>query len=417
MKAEGLPALGLLSRDLKPELPTLQQLIDPVPIATFLSEYWEKRPLYVARPLPQWCRELLSIDDLDALISHTSPPEGASQDDLVRLSDAYGVEYQSIERGPDGRPDMSAVYRAYAKGWSLAVYGLQRRWTPVAGLASRVASEIGQRMHVNLYLTPSGSRGLNAHADPHDVIVLQLEGRKSWRVFAPQYLLPLEAQVTVLKRDELGAAVLETTTEPGQILYLPRGFIHQAGRTEAPSMHLTIGFHPLRWLDLLEVGLRVVAERDVRFRRAVPSFEPGDESAADNTEREFASLLQAVQGRDVALEAMRRCLGAHIRTLRTSPDPHFNAIEQARSLSAGTEVIRRVGLRTRIIQADSRVHIEFGARSVSAPPSVASALEFVSAHERFRVDDLPGGLSPQSKIVLIRRLIQEGLLRIVTPAE
>jgi hypothetical protein len=48
---------------------------------------------------------------------------------------------------------------------------------------------------------------------------------------------------------------------------------------------------------------------------------------------------------------------------------------------------------------------------------VASALEFVSAHERFRVDELPGGLSPQSKIVLIRRLIQEGLLRIVTPAE
>jgi ribosomal protein L16 Arg81 hydroxylase len=394
----------------------LQQLIDPVSLATFWSEYWEKRPLYVGRPWPEWCSQMPTIDDLDAIISQTCAPEGLSKEHLTR-TDEHGVDYYPVERGTDGRPDMSALYLAYGKGWTIVVHNLQKRCTPVARLAASVASEIGHNIHVNLYCTPSDSRGLRAHADSHDVIMLQLEGRKSWRVFAPQYLLPLAPQVTAVRRDELGDPVLEATTEPGQIIYLPRGYIHEAARTEAPSMHLTIGISPLRWLDLLEAALHTVAERDVRFRRAAPSFEPGDESRADDLGRELASLMQAVQGREVAIEAMRRSLSLRNREFRTSPEPHFNSIEQARSLSGDTEVERRLGWGTQVVRAGTRVRIEFGTRSVSAPASAAAALEFVSAHRRFRVDDLPDGLSRQSKIVLVRRLIHEGLLKIAAERE
>jgi hypothetical protein len=126
----------------------------------------------------------------------------------------------------------------------------------------------------------------------------------------------------------------------------------------------------------------------------------------------LASLLEAVAGREVAIEAMTRSAGARSRTFRASPDPHFNVIERARSLSGDTEVVKRLGMFTRVNHRDSRVSIEFGACSVSAPLSAASALDFISAHQRFRVDDLPEGLSLQSKIVLVRRLIHEGLLKI-----
>lgn len=389
----------------------LQQLIAPVSLAMFWSEYFEKRPLHVARRLPEWCREMPSIDDLDAIISYTSAPDGFPLDELIRGSETHGAEYRPFER-PDGRPEMSAIYRAYASGWSIAVYSLHRRSAPVTRLANSLASELRQKIHVNLYCTPSDARGLMAHADSHDVVVLQLEGRKSWRVFAPQYLLPLEGQRTTVNLDALGAPVLEATTEPGQILYLPRGFIHEAVRTSVPSMHLTIGIHPLRWLDMLEAAVRVVAERDVRFRRAAPSL-AADEKSADKVEHEFASLLDLVHDRKVLLEAMGRCRASGNPTLRISPDPHFSAIEQARSLSGATEVARRLGWRTRVIQDNIRVRIQFGVRSLSAPLSVAPAFEFISEHEQFRVDDLPEGLSEQSKVVLVRRLIHEGLLKTV----
>jgi hypothetical protein len=39
------------------------------------------------------------------------------------------------------------------------------------------------------------------------------------------------------------------------------------------------------------------------------------------------------------------------------------------------------------------------------------ALEHVRDHERFRVRDLPGTLDDDSKVVLVRRLVREGLLR------
>ena len=390
----------------------LQQLIDPISPAKFWSEYFEKQPLHVARPMPEWCREMPSIDDLDAIISHTSVPDGRSKEHLIRRDAAFGVDYYLVERTADGRPDMSAIYRAYAKGWTLAVYNLHQRSTPVERLAASLSSELGHEVYVNLYCTPSESQGLAAHADSHDAFILQIEGRKSWRVFAPQYLTPLDAQETVLKRDELGAPILEVTTEPGEVLYLPRGFIHEASRTEVPSMHLTIGVYSLRWLDLLEAGLRVAAERDERFRRTIPSFKPGDQTGADNLGREFASLLQAAGDRDVAIEAMTRCIGARSREFRTSPEPHFDSIEKARSLSGRSEVQRRLGWSTRVIQEGARVRIEFGARSVSAPLIVAPALEFISTHQRFRVADLPEDLSEQSKIVLVRRLIHEGLLKL-----
>ena len=98
----------------------LQQLIAPVSLAMFWSEYFEKRPLHVARRLPQWCREMPSVDDLDAIISYTSAPDGFPLDELIRGSEAHGVEYCPFDR-PDGRPEMSAIYRAYARGWSIAV--------------------------------------------------------------------------------------------------------------------------------------------------------------------------------------------------------------------------------------------------------------------------------------------------------
>jgi ribosomal protein L16 Arg81 hydroxylase len=413
MKAAAPAAHRPSSREVGCESSMLQQLIDPFPLEKFWSEHFEKQPLYVARPRPAWCRDMPTIDDLDAILSYTANPESRSQDYLTRV-DEHGRDICEVKRGPDGRPDMAAFYRGYATGWSMCVFAVHERWAPVARMASAIISEVGHRVNVNLYCTPSGARGFAAHADSHDVFVLQLTGRKSWRVFAPQYVSPLEAQVTNIRRskDQLGAPVLEVTTGPGEVLYLPRGYVHEAQETAVPSMHLAIGILPLRWLDLLEAGLHVVAERDERFRRTAPSLDCHEESRINEVAREFSTLLRAVQGTDVVLEAMQRCDGARSREFKTSPDPHFNTLEQSRALTGSTEVEKRSGFHVSITHEDQRAQIEFGTRTVNAPVSVAPALEFIRAHDRFRVADLPDVLSDASKIVLVRRLIHEGLLKI-----
>jgi ribosomal protein L16 Arg81 hydroxylase len=392
----------------------LGALIDPVGPAEFRATYWERQPLHVARPLPSWCGELPSIADLDAIISLTPPPGDTSNDvRLVRTTPA-GSEDMPVARTMDGRPDMSGIYRAYASGWTVIVNALHLRDTRVARLALAIARELGHRVGVNLYFTPAGSQGFNAHVDGHDVFILQLDGHKSWRVFPAEYPLPLEDQDVPIDTSRLRTPLLEVTTGPGHVLYVPRGFIHDGAAQSEASMHLTIGIHVLRWIDVVEAALREAALHDVRLRRTAPPLDAGDRRAVDVIGRELAALLRRTPARKALPAALKRLRDAQDRRYQRSPDPQFRAIELARSLRGATEVMQRIGLRPRVVRGSERAQIEFGNRRVSAPLSVAPALDFVARTERFRVQDLPEPLTGRSKIVLARRLIQEGLLTIAT---
>lgn len=105
------------------------------------------------------------------------------------------------------------------------------------------------------------AQGFAPHFDDVDVYVLQVEGRKRWRVYAP---LPGHALPRYSSRDfvdaEVGPCVLEAVLQPGDLLYLPRGTIHQAASLpEAPSLHLTLSAdHRRAWADLLEATLQVL---------------------------------------------------------------------------------------------------------------------------------------------------------------
>ena len=130
--------------------------------------------------------------------------------------------------------------------------------------------------------------------DTHEVLVLQLLGKKRWQVFEPITRLPLEYvpplsfedDLDEVKRSrggrkagqddidasELGPLALEASLEPGDCLYLPRGFVHQAEAMEEPSVHISLGVHVITWLDLLSVVLGQVAYRDERLRQAPASW-------------------------------------------------------------------------------------------------------------------------------------------------
>ncbi len=393
----------------------LERLLYPLTPDAFKADYLEKQPLHLARPLPGWCEELPSIATLDAIIALSPAPMTVQNELRLVRTTAEGSEDLPVERASDGRPDMSALYRAYATGWTVVVNSLHLRHPAVSRLALGLSAELGHPIGVNLYFTPAGAQGFQAHVDGHDVFLLQLEGEKSWRVFPPDYALPLEDQRVPVKKDQPGAPLIEATTLPGHVLYIPRGFIHEGLAQAGASMHLTIGIHTVRWIELVEAGLRGLAEEDVRFRRTAPPLKPENASLVAEAGRELAGMLQSVDARAIVEKAMIRLLANQNRAARQSPDPQFEAIERARTLKPETEVIRRIGLRPRVVKDETRARIEFGTRSVSAPLSAAGALDFVATRERFRVEELPGDLSENSKIVLARRLIQEGLLTIPAP--
>ena len=64
--------------------------------------------------------------------------------------------------------------------------------------------------------------------------------------------LPCYNYEKVIKYSEDKKPIIETTLEPGDILYIPRGFIHNATTDDSYSLHISISVMITRWVDILE---------------------------------------------------------------------------------------------------------------------------------------------------------------------
>jgi hypothetical protein len=69
-------------------------------------------------------------------------------------------------------------------------------------------------------------------------------------------------------------------------------------------------------------------------------------------------------------------------------------------------------MRCRIIQAEDSVSIQFPGNTVKAPGYTEPALRFIANAKEFSVRAIPDILTEGSKMLLVRRLIREGLLTV-----
>ena len=144
--------------------------------------------------------------------------------------------------------DDSKLAALFADGSTLVLQALHRTWPPLIDFTQQLASELGHPVQVNAYVTPPQSRGFDDHYDVHDVFVLQISGRKRWRIHEPVHPAPLRDQPWTDRREAVAEAagtppVIDAVLEPGDCLYLPRGFLHAATALGDVSTHLTFGVH------------------------------------------------------------------------------------------------------------------------------------------------------------------------------
>lgn len=109
-------------------------------------------------------------------------------------------------------------------------------------------AQLGCLVGCNAYLTPAGTQGLAPHHDDVELWVVQTGGTKTWRLYAPLagHALPSQSSPNLDPAD-IGPATMEVTLAAGDVLYLPRGTVHQAvaGQGRQGSAHLTISTYQL----------------------------------------------------------------------------------------------------------------------------------------------------------------------------
>ena len=209
-------------------------------------------------------QSLIPLNSIHSILSHENMVHGTDFK-IAKKIEKDGIEWMGIMPGTTEVTANVAIHEVSHNGFSLIIDAMQRRWTAIFRFARHLHDEVQCHLvSCNLYLTPNslgcsqcdddGRRsGLESHWDFMDVIVVQIYGEKMWSVASePIVYLSNQDQKRKPTLEELerfrNSRYNDVLLRPGDALYIPRGFIHNASTIivdesgdRTPSLHLTFG--------------------------------------------------------------------------------------------------------------------------------------------------------------------------------
>ncbi|MBU9650659.1 cupin domain-containing protein [Burkholderia multivorans] len=226
-----------------PDLPT--PLLGGLTPAQFMRRYWQKKPLLIRQAM-----------------TGVKPP--VTRDALFDLAADYDAESRLITHfrnkwqlahGPFEPGSLPAVTR---DAWTLLVQGLDLHVDAARALLDRFRFIPDARLDDLMISYATNGGGVGPHFDSYDVFLLQVEGRRRWRIGAQQDLslqpgVPLKILANFEPTDEW-------VLEPGDMLYLPPHIAHD-GVAEGECMTCSIGFRAPSAGELGAQFLYYLAER------------------------------------------------------------------------------------------------------------------------------------------------------------
>ena len=216
---------------------------------------------------PSQVEQLYNVARLEDLLRPDTVPVSNvdiyREGSLMRLAD---VQKKS------GKTHLAIVAENFRRGSTIRVRDVDRFDGTLRRFQAEVQRYFTARSQINLYLTPPGKSGFPPHFDITDVFVVQCRGAKDWSIFdsyTNQVELPLPETDWDPERFQPCGAVESLRLCAGDVLYLPRGAMHQAFCTNLESMHLTVSLTPLTVVDLLTQAFRTAAAKDPALRQRV----------------------------------------------------------------------------------------------------------------------------------------------------
>jgi hypothetical protein len=389
-------------------------LLAPVGRSIFDQRYWEHEPVLLRSSDSDRLAGILDLDDMDRLL-HTSGLRGPTYKVIKNLQEVPPAEYSKTRLGWGSGSvsnfiDGNRVMAHMREGASLLFGSLHRLWGPVAQACRLVEQTWGHPVAANGYLTPPNSQGFRPHWDYQSLFILQTAGTKTWKIYNPVLPLPLKHQVCppegVLNP---GAPFMEKTLQPGDVLYVPRGWVHEAASGTQTALHVSLSIMPATWMDVMQQVLNRMAD-DPRFRTAVhiPVDRPADMREVD--EVRFQALLKALVEEADLDDAVEDIARRFVNTRLPSLQGTLNELDQRSSVGPDTLLKRRPGVIYRIETHGEQVHLMFQGQTMKLPWELVNAVRFVSEAACFSPDQLPADLPQENKVALSRSLLEQGFL-------
>lgn len=254
--------------------------IAPMPVDRFMADYYGRRPLHLQadgesglrrRATFSWAR----LDELLAILPHWSEANLKLIIDSRPIApENYMVEVDT-RAGPMRRASPAKVEAFLGMGASLVADSLEAIAPEIHALTHMLGTQFAGRAGANAYCSFAGVQAFNSHCDLHEVFAIHCEGQKSWRIYenrAQSPVVPLEVPDAQAIIDQVkGRVMMEARMQPGDLLYIPRGYYHDALASSEASLHLSLSVTPHSGRILFRL-LEELAMQDPEFRAFLPDW-------------------------------------------------------------------------------------------------------------------------------------------------
>jgi ribosomal protein L16 Arg81 hydroxylase len=240
----------------------LDDVLTPLPPADFIKDYWGQKFLHLPGPQGRFSSLFPWSVVNEMLETHRFVPP------RLRLThDGKAISPDLFMK--NGHLQAAELTRLLRDGATLIVASVDEVYAPLKAFAQQLGRTLQARINVNLYAGWRTSHGFDVHWDNHDVFILQIAGKKQWKIWAATDKYPTKDSVELGKTPPTSAPLWDALLADGEVLYLPRGWWHVAIPIDEPTLHLTVGIFKPTGTDIV----RWVAdgfENDERMAMDVP---------------------------------------------------------------------------------------------------------------------------------------------------
>lgn len=299
---------------------------------------------------------------------------------------------------------------------------LDSRHAGMAELCKSLSEIFGGYVFAKPFLTGASFSGLDVHFDTTEVFVIQMEGKKNWRVWSKIIENPTLPMQKDLTETNLGSTVIETTLESGDVLYIPAGTPHAAKCLDEYSLHLSVGLQPIKLFEVLEGYIRLISEHVSSLRKNIYPFSKKI-TLEENLNHFLTNKLT-----NITFQEMYSDFGiAYNATKYETCNKKLTSLANVASINESTALKVRKDACIRIRKTQEEIAIYFSSTISPKKPLVSAPshllvpkycqleIEAIINHQEncFTPSELCGSLETDSKVLLCKELVKAGILIVI----
>lgn len=391
----------------------LKDLLGNIGQEDFFCKYWDKQPIVI----PGASKQLMSCCSIEAIESRLTETDIRFPQFQLAMQGRKLSKQEYTRRKSwsnhyfDDLIDIPAVYNLWNTGATIILQSLQTNYPALIPFLRNLENELNHPVQANAYLTPNNSLGFNAHYDTHDVFVVQIQGNKQWHIWeTPAGKIPLKDEYSPYGIKPPGNLFFDGILNPGDVIYLPRGYYHKAITLDEISLHLTIGILSYRRIDALKFlfdsilqDLREDYDKTVWRESLPPSFDKKPDQKFQALRDEVLNMISKRWSTDAAVRRFREDINPINQGLLSSH-------KQLNELNDNTLLMLNRKTHPVMRRQNDAINLTYGGRMLTLPLSTDQAIRTILKLETFSPSDLTG-YGDKSRIGLCKHLLKEGLLK------